>query len=366
MADTPNPLVLITGILSELGEPIASVLENDYRVVGLDKEPPDNGDGPPVIRCDLTKDISVETALEEVRDRHGGVIDSVLHLAAYYDFTGEDNPLYRSLNIEGTRRLLKGLQRFRVNQFVYSGTMLVHKAVAPGQHIDEERRLDPRWIYPKSKAEAERVIREAHGAIPYVLLHLAGLYDDDTLIPTLAHQVARIWERTLESHIYPGNLKTGQSMVHHDDMADAFRRTVDRRADLPAAATLLIGEPDPPPYGALQDRIGEILHGEHWATLRVPAVAAAAGAWVKDEAAAHLPGALGGGHEPFVRPFMALEASDHYALDITRARDLLGWAPRHRLLDDLPGILAKLKRDPKTWYEKNKLELPAKSKEPAG
>src|SRR5690606_14871013 len=134
-----------------------------------------------------------------------------------------DNPLYHSLNVEGTRRLLERLQRFHVEQFVYSGTMLVHEAVKPGERIDESRRLDPTWAYPKSKAEAEKVIEQRHGAIPYVLLRLAGVYDDETLAPTLAHQVARIYERDLESHVYPGDLDTGQSMLHLEDLASAFR-----------------------------------------------------------------------------------------------------------------------------------------------
>jgi nucleoside-diphosphate-sugar epimerase len=199
------------------------------------------------------------------------------------------------------------------------------------------------------------MIEQHHGAIPYVLLHLAGLYDDATLAPTLAHQVARIYERDLESHVYPGDLRTGQSMVHSEDMCAAFRLVVDRRASLPAAATVLIGEPDPPGYGELQDQIGTLIHGEDWTTLRIPAPVAAAGAWVQDKVLPHLPSALGGG-EPFVRPFMAMEASDHYALDITLARDLLGWAPRHRLSATIPLIVEKLKRDPKAWYEANKVE----------
>ena len=39
-------------------------------------------------------------------------------------------------------------------------------------------------------------------------------------------------------------------------------------------------------------------------------------------------------------------ADDHYALDIRRARDLLGWEPRHRLKDELPRLVAALKDDP--------------------
>jgi uncharacterized membrane protein len=55
---------------------------------------------------------------------------------------------------------------------------------------------------------------------------------------------------------------------------------------------------------------------------------------------------------------MTQMASDHYALDISRARDLLGWEPRHRLADELPAIVQALKDDPAGWYEENRLPRP--------
>lgn len=356
MPNDARPLVLVTGATGEIGSAVAAALADGYQVVGLDKRTKGNP-AFPVIEADLTSDHSLAQGIEKLRDLHGAHLASVIHLAAYFDFSGEDNPLYQSLNVDGTRRLLDQLQSFRVEQFVYSGTMLVHAPVKPGEHLNEDRRLEPQWIYPRSKAAAERVIEERHGAIPYVLLHLAGVYNGDVVVPTLAHQIARIYERDLESHLYPGNLKTGQSMLHLEDLRDAFRRTVDRRASLPTAATILIGERDPIGYDALQDRIGELLWGEDWTTLRIPVALAAAGAWAQDKVLPHLPKSMGGG-KAFVRPFMAWEANDHYALDITRAKELLGWAPRYRLGDTLPLIIDKLKRDPEAWFKANKVSPP--------
>ena len=48
-----------------------------------------------------------------------------------------------------------------------------------------------------------------------------------------------------------------------------------------------------------------------------------AGAWVQDQ----IPGI----EEPFIKPWMIDMADDQYTLDITRARDLLGWSPRRSL-----------------------------------
>src|SRR3546814_11849344 len=90
--------------------------------------------------------------------------------------------LFRSVNVEGTRRLLRALQDFDVEQFVYSSTMLVHAAGRPGEPINEDQPIAPGWAYPRSKAAAEEVIRAEHGRIPYVLLRLAGLYDEQTSV----------------------------------------------------------------------------------------------------------------------------------------------------------------------------------------
>ena len=353
-----KPIVLITGAAGNIGTSLAAELERDYRVVGIDR--PGEKAGFPLIAADLSKDESVEQAIAGFRERFGDKIASVVHLAAYFDFTGEENPLYHSINVAGTRRLLKALQPLAVEQLLYSGTMLVHAPGRAGERIDEDQPIAPKWAYPKSKAEAEEVIREEHGRIPFVLLHLAGLYDDETAVPTLAEQIARIYERDVQSHFYPGSRRAGQAMVHRADMLDAFKRAVDLRKEIPSGTVILIGEEEAPGYDALQDEIGYLIHGaESWPTLRVPKPVAAAGTAVLAKTEPIVPDALDQGEKPFVKPFMVAMADDHYELDTSRARELLGWEPRHRIKDTLPKIIAALKDDPKAWYEKNGLKPPA-------
>lgn len=357
MADT-RPIVLITGAGGNIGRSLAAALRQDYRVVGLDRGGAEGTDFP-VLDADFTKDESLARAFADIRARFGGHFASVVHLVAYYDFTGEPNPLYGQVNIEGTRALLRHLQGFEVDQFVYASTMLVHRPCQPGETIDEETPLDPRWAYPKSKEEAERVIRDEHGAIPYVLLRLAGVYDERSMVPTLAQQMARIYDRSAESYFYSGNRLAGQAMLHRQDMLDAFVRTVDRRGRLPPETAILIGEPEAIGYDALQDDLGYLIHGrKDWPTIRVPKPIAAAGVWAQDKFEPVIPDAIDQGEDPFIKPFMIFMADDHYALDINRARNLLGWQPRHRLKDTLPAMIADLKADPADWYARNKITPP--------
>ena len=136
-----RPVVLITGSSGFLGQAIAAHLVRRYRVVGLDTEQPKS----PVqhvetILVDLTSDEKVQGALEAVRNRVGTRLASIIHLAAYYDLSGEDNPKYTAVNVEGTRRLLRYLETVfdGVEQFVFASTLLVHAPTEPGRPITED------------------------------------------------------------------------------------------------------------------------------------------------------------------------------------------------------------------------------------
>jgi nucleoside-diphosphate-sugar epimerase len=357
MQTAGKPLVLITGAAGGIGSALAAALAYDYTVVGLDRA--GKTASIPLIEVDLASEASVRAALAQLRAGHGGRIASVIHLAAYFDFTGEDNPLYDSENVQGTRALLRALQEFEVEQFLYAGTMLVHEAGRPGERIAEDQPIAPKWAYPRSKAATEDVIRQERGGIPVVLFHLAGVYDEQHCVPTLAYQITQIYTRGLQSHLYSGDPRVGQSLLHQEDMVDAFRRAIDRRAALPGETVLLIGEPDPMGYEELQDAIGLLVHGEQeWTTLQIPKTAARVGAALQQKLEPVIPDAVDHGKEPFIRPFMVTLADDHYAPDIGRARELLGWEPRHRIRATLPKLVASLKRDPPAWFRAHGLEPP--------
>ncbi len=350
-------IVLITGAMGRIGRDLARRLGKRHKVVGLDRPDVASGDCVP---CDLTDDASVELAFSQIAETHGRHIASVIHLAAYFDFTGRDNPLYEAVNVEGTRRLLRALQDFMVEQFVYSSTMLVHAPVSPGELIDESSPLGPRWAYPRSKAEAEEIILDAAGDIPVLILRMAGLYDQRSAVPTLSHQIARIYERRLDSHLYPGDMSAGQAFLHHDDMLDLFERAVDRRQDLPRRQALLAGEPEVLNYAALQERIADLIHGrENWDTHPVPKALARIGAGLQLKAEPVVPDAYDEGQTPFIRPFMVDMASDHYALDVSLAEDMLGWQPQHRIADGLKELTVALRSDPAGWYAENGIDPPA-------
>jgi nucleoside-diphosphate-sugar epimerase/uncharacterized membrane protein len=357
MDNQQKPLVIITGASGNIGTTLCEALRKNYYVVGLDIYPCKKADTS--IDCNLTSENSVTSTFNKIRVEHGQKIAAVIHLAAYFDFTGEPNPLYQSVTVEGTRRLLKILQDFEIERFIYSSTMLVHEPGVPGRKINEDTPLKPGWAYPQSKAEAEKVIKQQHGKIAYTILRLAGVYDSDSAVPTLSHQITRIYERDFKSHLYAGDLMAGQAFIHKEDMVDLFIQVVDRRSKLPKANIMLVGEDKVMGYRELQNRIGHLIFGKkEWQTIDIPEFVAKSGAWLEERAEPIIPDTIDHGKKPFIKPFMIDLASDHYDLDISRARELLDWQPKHNIYDGLKNLIASLKKDPAAWYKRNGIPLP--------
>ena len=344
----PQEVVIITGSTGFIGSAVINKLAGHFALVGVDRMA--SRSPPPAAECvciDLTSEHGVKGAFERIRIAYGSRIASVIHLAAYYDLSGEPSPLYDEITVHGTERLLHHLQEFQVEQFVFSSTMLVHAPVSPGQRIDENSPIEPRWAYPQSKVKTEALIRERRGNIPVVILRIAGVYDDRGHNAFLGQELSGVYENRLLSHVFPGDVSHGQAFVHLEDLTETVLRLIEKRKELAPELTLLIGEPETLSYKEVQDTAGRLIHGEvHWEIREIPKALARTGAWIENEIL---------DEDPFIRPWMIDYADDHYALDVSRARTLLGWNPRHNLREALPRIIESLKADPQDWYRSNKL-----------
>ena len=127
-------VILVTGSSGLIGTKIVQRLAKNYRVVGLDRT---GNPFPPVeaecVCYDISSEDSIRAAMERVRYGYGNKIASVVHLAAYYNFSGEPSPLYEKITVNGTENLLKVLQDFEVDQFIFSSTNLIYKPTEPGR-----------------------------------------------------------------------------------------------------------------------------------------------------------------------------------------------------------------------------------------
>jgi nucleoside-diphosphate-sugar epimerase len=356
MSEGKKETILVTGTSGRIGYAIAKRLaeeQQSFNVVGFDRKAPSHP--LPSAEC-LTVDLTNEEStrgLQAIRDLHGDRIASVIHLAAYYDFSGAPSPLYDKVTVGGTRLLLRLLQDFEVEQFIFSSTILVQAPSRHRERINEDSPLDipSKWAYPKSKIETENVVHAERGNIPVVILRIAGVYDDLCHSIPLALQIQRIYERDPIAYFSPGDpSKGGQPYVHNDDVVDAILLAFVRRNELSPEVILLIGETESLSYDELQRAFGQLIHGVEWKTRAIPPLVAKTGV--------RLLKLLALGRSASIAPWMIDVAQDNMELDITRARTMLGWMPQHSLPDTLPKMVSGLKADPFTWYHENELKLP--------
>lgn len=350
MDNADKGVILVTGSCGRIGVAVVKKLSKDFRMVGFELLKAFYASAnEELVPCDISSDESVHQALTHIKNFYGTHITAVIHLAAYYSFSQEHLELYDKITVEGTRRLLRGLQNFTVEQFIFSSTMLVHAPTKPGVKITEESPIHPTWAYPASKVKTEAVIHEERKNIPAVILRIAGVYDDQCHSIPISNQIQRIYENQFNAHVFAGDITHGASFLHMDDLVDAIVACVYKRKELPPELILLLGEDKAYSYDYLQRHISALLFGKEITTHTLPKPIAKVGAWVEN----HAPFV----EATFIQPWMIDRADDHYDIDISKAKKVLGFEPKHDLDQTLPIMINDLKADPIGWYKKNGLHM---------
>lgn len=344
----PNKKVmLITGALGRIGQACIKRFKDQYAIVGWDIFERQQ-EGVEHMVVDLSSDASVAKAMEYVKSKYGKQFGPVIHLAAYYSFAKGDYAPYEHITIQGTKRVLDALADCSVEQFHFSSTLLVYKPCQPGQRITESWPVEPKWDYPLSKVQTEKIMREHPTSFPKVVMRIAGCYDDECHSIPISNNIKRIYEHQLDGHLYPGHLNHGNPFLHIEDLVDAIELAIRKVDALPHYFVVNIGEDRTIGYAELQNMISQILENKNFTLFRVPKWVAKAGAWVENK----LPG-----FDHFIEPWMIDIADDHCELDITLAKKELGWTPKHFLGTSLPVMMRLLKTDPVKWYKINGLPL---------
>jgi UDP-glucose 4-epimerase len=344
-------VIVVTGSSGRIGTRILQRLGEEFQPVAMDFigttiEKP----AVEFVYVDLASDKSVEAAFNRIRFAYGNKIASIIHLAAFYSFEGTHLELYDAITVNGTRRLLREAKKFEVEQFIFTSTMLVHEPTRRGIIQNEDSPIRGKWHYPASKVRTEKVIREESDTIPYVIVRIAGCYDDACNCVPISQHMSRIYEKQLASIVFPGNSSNGVPYTHFDDLTDMIMLLLNKRKEIPKELTLLCCEEDSISYRDLQTAFGKLIHNkDHWPMIWVPKWFAKAGSWVQNN--------LPFFPKPFIKPWMVDLADDNYEFSMEKARKVLGWTPKRSLRQALPKLVDNLKADPVAWYKRHKIPI---------
>src|SRR3954451_11894699 len=274
-----------------------------------------------------------EAASEDVLPEFLAGADAVVHLAWALQ-PGRHPEQLRRVNVEGTRRVVRAAVAAGVPHVVHMSSLGAYAPASVGLKVAEDWPTTgiPSSQYSRDKAEAERAVREVLARHPETV----GTIVRPTLVlqPAAASEIGRYFlgpvvlglGRLLPpplAHLLPLPLPgLAVSFVHADDVADGLARILDRRA---SGAFNLAAEP-------LMD--GDVI-AKTLGTVRVPVprlvLRTALSAAFHARLVPTEPGWLD----------IGLQAP---ALESTRARKLLDWAPFHRGDETLAQFVAALGR----------------------
>ena len=339
-------VVLVSGSSGLIGAALIHKIAAEFRIVGLDRTgypfPPAEAE---CVSIDITNEGSMEFAFERIRYEYGNKIVSVVHLAAYYDFSGKPSYLYDKISVKGTKLVIKMLHEFELEQFIFSSSMLIYEPSSPGVKINEEWPQKPKWDYPKSKVATEKFLREKRGTIPFLILRISGVYNQKCNSIQITNQIQSIYEKQITARLYPAHTSHGSTYVHLNDLVDAIAKTIEKRKDLSPETILNIGDDETLSYQELQDIISTTVNGKKIEIIHISKWFAKAGAFIEN---------LFG--KAFIKPWMIDLADDHFELDSSKAKKILGWQPQHSLRNTLPEMIKNLKENPEIFYKENKLK----------
>jgi len=310
----PSPLrrVLVTGATGYLGANIAAALLADpgvARVVAGGREPAVGEALSAALGGSPRLGFSRGCLPEEPWPLDD--IDTLVHVAGVRPGVGVDDTRILLVNQEGTRRLLESIPSSPVQRVVFISAQSVYgwRRPPPWSEATEVR---PQTAYGLSKWVGEFLCQNLDAGVGVVSLRLARVYGvgvGHRLVCTrLPHRFALLAARGETIPVF-GSGEQRLDLVHVSDVAEAVRRAA-LAPDLPGRAVLNVGGGAPLPTR----RVAELC------------LAAAAGLGLPVPAVTSVP--------------QTGEPATDFGLEIGRAGEVLGWAPRWDPAEGLAQLVA--------------------------
>jgi UDP-glucose 4-epimerase len=224
--------IAITGATGNVGTALLRRLadESDIELIGIARRPPPDEAGAPYAgvrwhALDLGDPENVAPLTEALRG-----VDAVVHLAWQIQ-PSHRRALLRRTNLTGTRHLLRAISAARVSTFAYASSI---GAYAPGP---KDRRVTESWPatgvggsgYSTDKAAVEALLDGVHRDHPelrIVRMRQALVFQRDAGAQIRRYFVGRIlpvsWLRSGRLPVVPRNKRLRAQAVHADDLAEAY------------------------------------------------------------------------------------------------------------------------------------------------
>ena len=120
------PRIILTGSSGFIGRRLLEALKGRYEVYGLARRSQARSGAPEHAtihwaQVDIVDEERLRAAFSEIG--RAGSVDTVIHLAAHYDFEGGNEDEYYRTNVDGLRNVLECSRDMGVKNFIFSSSL---------------------------------------------------------------------------------------------------------------------------------------------------------------------------------------------------------------------------------------------------
>ena len=310
--------VLVTGAGGFIGSHLVDdQLDRGREVVALDVDLTRLDHQKEYSRCTLvTGDVRDTALLESIVPG----MDVVFHLASAHLEVNKPASYFEEINVDAVKRLVEICRAHRVGRFVHCSSVGVFGSLGK-LPANEDTECNPTILYEKTKLAGEEALKASAKDLDYVILRPAWVYG-----PRCNRTLKLFQAIKRGKFIKVGFKKTYRHPVHISDMLAAFESA----ASVPRASgeTLIIGDDQAVQLDELISDVERAV-GRTISPVTVPLVVMYPACLVVEKI-----WAVRGKEPPFSRRSLKF-FTESSAFDISRARDILNFDPKVRLVDGL-------------------------------
>ena len=353
-----RPAIVVTGASGFVGRHVLEQLRDDYRIFAIARRSQRHAGvelQPHItwLEADIAERTQLEPVFRAIADAGGA--EHVIHLAAYYDFSGADHPEYTRTNVTGLRNVLDLSAGLTIRRFIFASSLAACQFPPDGRALSESSPADGEHPYARTKRMGEDLVNEYQQSFPTATVRLAALFSDWCEYPPLFVLLNTWFSKLWNADILAGRGLTAIPYLHVHDVVTFLRRVMERGHELTPGEVLIASGDGAVSHRELFGMATLAYDGKRRDPRYVSKPICRAGLWGLD-----LLGRVTG-QRPFERPWMADYIDREMRVDSSVTRRLLNWAPRPRLeiLRRVPFLVENLKTDPHEWNARNQAAMKA-------
>ncbi len=352
------PSIIITGASGFIGRMLLENVKEDFTVYAIARRSRKESNIPyhkniKWIQCDIANRDTLNEVKNFINDNGGA--DFIIHLAAFYDFTYNDNAEYKRTNIEGTKNILEFAKGINVKRFIFASSLAACNFPQNGELINEQTSPDADFAYARSKKIGESFVKEYSNFFPCSIVRFAAVYSDWCEYAPLYKFLSTWLSRKIDSRILAGKGESAIPYIHVQDIVSLIRTIIKKSDELEKYAIYNASPDGSVSHKELYKIAVSYFFGRTFKPIYIPKFLAYPGLAAKR--------ILKYFHffcdEPFEKFWMIKYIDKKLDVDSSFTRKSLGWepAPRFHINRRLLFLLEKLKSHPDEWRLKNEAAL---------